>query len=138
MPTCDDGGVRRFVTILALVAVSLFGTAAAGGVAASAQSPDPSTDVTTVDGYDLVRPPSECIGFLPKPDCGREPVDAGERGGTLQYVTFGVILAGLAFIFTVVFRNVVRSDRAKAEQAYAAQEAVSAGPADPSRTPPSR
>lgn len=102
--------------------------------AASAQQAPP--DVTTVDGYDLVRPPSECIGFLPAPDCGKEPTDAGERGGTLQYVTFGVILAGLAFIFTVVFRNVVRSDRNKAERAYAA-ELTPVDRDDPSRTPSS-
>lgn len=101
-------------------------------VAAGAQ--DPITDVTIADGYDLVRPPSDCIGFLPLPDCGKEPVDAGDRGGSLQYLTFGVIMAGLGFIFTVVFRQVIRGDRVKAERAYAAERAPATQPADPSTT----
>ena len=34
--------------------------------------------------------PSTCIGLLPKPGCGREPVDAGDRGGPLQWATFEI------------------------------------------------
>ncbi len=133
--------MRRLLPIVTLALLTLVGSFAGTGTwstaTVAAQSPDPSTDVTTVDGYDLVRPPSECIGFLPKPDCGREPADAGDRGGTMQYVTFAVILAGLAFIFTVVFRKVIRADRLKAQQAYAVQVAGASGQADPNRTPPS-
>jgi hypothetical protein len=69
---------------------------------------------TTVYVYDLDKDPSDCIGLLPKPGCGKKPVDAGDRGGSLQYATFGIILLGLAVIFTVVFRNVLRADRRKA------------------------
>lgn len=108
----------------------------AGGLTVHAQvAPQQSgTDVTVVDGYDLVRPPSECIGFLPLPDCGKPPTDAGERGGTLQYVTFGVIVAALGFIFTIVFRNVVRGDRAKAQQAYARETDSVNDQDDPNKT----
>jgi hypothetical protein len=35
----------------------------------------------------------------------------------LQYLTFAIILVGLAVIFTVVFRNVLRADKAKAASA---------------------
>ncbi|MEY4365261.1 MAG: hypothetical protein RLZZ305_605 [Actinomycetota bacterium] len=56
--------------------------------------------------------PSQCIGFLPKPDCGYEPLDAGERGGSLQITLFLVMMGGLGVIGTVVVRNVVRRDRA--------------------------
>jgi hypothetical protein len=35
----------------------------------------------------------------------------------LQYLTFAVILVGLAVIFTVVFRNVLRADKVKAASA---------------------
>jgi hypothetical protein len=131
--------VRRIVVVIAVMVVS-WAVASGLGAGVSAQAPHSGTDVTVVDGYDLVRPPSECIGFLPLPDCGKPPVDAGERGGALQYVTFGVILAAMGFIFTVVFRNVVRSDRAKAQRAYAAEAAQAAEaaalsePGDPNRT----
>jgi hypothetical protein len=75
-----------------------------------------SSDVTssTLYGWDMDRDPSECIGLLQKPGCGTKPTDAGERGGSLQIATFGVILLGLAIIFTVVVRNVLRADRRKA------------------------
>jgi hypothetical protein len=117
---------------LFLAMLASLGVVGVGATGVSAQ--DPITDVTVIDGYDLVRPPSECIGFLPLPDCGKEPVDAGDRGGALQYLTFGVILAGLGFIFTVVFRQVIRGDRAKAEQAYAAEQAPATSPTDPNTT----
>jgi hypothetical protein len=62
-------------------------------------------------GYDLENDPSECINFLPRPNCGKKPEDAGERGGVLQYTVFVVILAGLGVIATVIGRNVVKRDR---------------------------
>jgi hypothetical protein len=71
------------------------------------------TDSTYV--YDLVNEPSQCIGFLPKPDCGKKPQQAGDRGGALQWATFGVIIAGVGVIATVLVRNVIRRDRAIAE-----------------------
>lgn len=82
-------------------------------------SADDTVTVTTeaTYEYDLEKDPSDCIGLLQKPGCGKAPEDAGERGGSLQYLTFAVILVGLAVIFTVVFRNVLRADKAKAASA---------------------
>ena len=74
------------------------------------QSPD-STFV-----YDLEREPDDCIGFLPKPGCGKKPEQAGDRGGALQYATFGLMIAGLATIGTVLARNVMRRDREIADR----------------------
>ena len=79
-----------------------------------------TTDNVTGDSvyeYDLEKDPSDCIGLLQKPGCGKAPEDAGERGGSLQYLTFAIILVGLAVIFTVVFRNVLRADKVKAASA---------------------
>jgi len=75
--------------------------------------PQDDTEITddTVYYYDLEKDPSECIGFLPKPGCGKEPEDAGERGGALQYATFAVMLGGIGVIATVIGRNVIRRDR---------------------------
>lgn len=77
----------------------------------------PTTTVSPTDTYvyDLENEPSQCIGFLPKPDCGKKPEQAGDRGGPLQWATFGVILVGVGVIGAVVARNVIRRDRAIAD-----------------------
>ena len=66
----------------------------------------PSPDTTTPSVYDLENEPSECIGFLPKPGCGKEPQDAGERGGALQYLVFAIMIAGLTVVGVGITRSV--------------------------------
>ncbi|NCW83975.1 MAG: hypothetical protein EBV75_04540, partial [Acidimicrobiia bacterium] len=56
--------------------------------------------------YDLENEPSECIGFLPKPGCGKAPQDAGERGGALQYLVFAIMIAGLTVVGVGITRSV--------------------------------
>ena len=75
---------------------------------------DAVTDTTFV--WDLENEPSECIGFLPKPGCGKEPEQAGDRGGALQWTVFALIMSGVGVIGTVIVRNVIRRDRAIADQ----------------------
>ena len=77
---------------------------------------NPDNTPSTLYGWDMERDPSECIGLLQKPGCGTKPTDAGERGGSLQLATFAVLILGLALIFTVVFRSVLRADRHKAAE----------------------
>lgn len=89
-------------------------------VASMARATEESSTTTTVVtdstfAYDLKNDPSQCIGFLPKPDCGKKPQQAGDRGGALQYATFAVIIAGVGVIATVLVRNVMKRDRAIAE-----------------------
>ena len=72
---------------------------------------DSATTDTTVFVYPLEGDVDSCIGLLPKPGCGVEPTQAGDRGGGLQFAVFGLIIVGLAVVFTVVFRNVIRRDR---------------------------
>jgi hypothetical protein len=69
-----------------------------------------SPDSTFV--YDIEKEPSDCIGFLPKPGCGKKPQQAGDRGGSLQYLTFLVMISGVSIIGTVLIRNVMKRDRA--------------------------
>jgi hypothetical protein len=85
----------------------------ASGVDSDIDDIQDDTTITedTVYYYDLENDPSECIGFLQKPGCGKKPEDAGDRGGALQYVVFAVMLAGLGVIATVIGRNVIRRDR---------------------------
>jgi hypothetical protein len=72
--------------------------------------------------YDLENEPSNCIGFLPKPGCGKKPQQAGDRGGSLQYLTFGIMILGVGTIGTVLVRNVIKRDRAIAERLKDSQE----------------
>ncbi len=108
----------RFAAVLC----ALLLTVAPVGVSSVSASGNDQTVDTTVPattptyGYDLEKEPDDCIGFLPKPGCGREPQQAGDRGGALQYVVFAVMLGGLGIIATVLIRNVIRRDRALAEQ----------------------
>lgn len=78
---------------------------------------DSATTDTTVFVYPLEGDVDSCVGLLPKPGCGVEPTQAGDRGGALQYAVFGLIIAGLVVIFSVVFRNVLRRDKERAQHA---------------------
>lgn len=77
---------------------------------------DSVTTETTVFVYPLEGDVDSCIGLLPKPGCGIEPTQAGDRGGALQFAVFGLIIVGLVVVFTVVFRNVIRRDREQAQR----------------------
>jgi len=54
----------------------------------------------------------QCVGLLPKPGCGREPVESGDRGGAMQFATFGVLIAALVVIGVRIARAVVARDKA--------------------------
>ena len=53
----------------------------------------------------------QCVGLLQKPGCGREPVESGDRGGAMQFATFGVLIAALVVIGVRIARAVVARDR---------------------------
>jgi hypothetical protein len=78
---------------------------------------DDSPTPTSVYVYPLDSDVDECIGLLPKPGCGYAPTQAGDRGGGLQFVLLGLMMIGLAVVFTVVFRNVLRRDKERAQDA---------------------
>jgi len=58
---------------------------------------------------------SDCIGLYPKPGCGTEPVLSGDRGGSMQYATFGIMIAALVVIGVRISRSIVKRDRARDE-----------------------
>jgi hypothetical protein len=114
---------HRALALVAFLFVSAPFVPAAGGASATPDTRQPGrvtvdtavptddiTDTTLV--WRIENDPSECIGFLPKPGCGYEPTDAGERGGALQITLFFVLLGAVGFIATVVARNIIRRDRA--------------------------
>ena len=106
----------RFTPVIcaALLVVAPFGANAVHAADTVDTTIPTSPDSTFV--YDLDKEPSDCIGFLPKPGCGKKPEQAGDRGGSLQYLTFIVMIAGLGVIATVLIRNVIKRDRAMAAQ----------------------
>ena len=58
---------------------------------------------------------SDCVGLYPKPGCGSEPVLSGDRGGSMQYATFGIMIAALVVIGARISRSIVKRDRARDE-----------------------
>ena len=56
---------------------------------------------------------SDCIGLYPKPGCGTEPVLSGDRGGSMQYATFGIMITALIVIGVRISRSIVKRDRAR-------------------------
>ena len=58
---------------------------------------------------------SDCIGLYPKPGCGTEPVLSGDRGGSMQYATFGIMITALIVIGVRIARSIVKRDRARDE-----------------------
>lgn len=81
-----------------------------------ANSSDDATTTTSVYVYPLEGDVDDCIGLLPKPGCGYEPTQAGDRGGALQFAVFGLIIVGVVVVFSVVFRNVIRRDKERAKR----------------------
>ncbi|MFM8871703.1 MAG: hypothetical protein ACKOFD_09020 [Actinomycetota bacterium] len=82
------------------------------GLTKSQDSSDTTLPITqSTFVYDLEEEPSQCIGLLPKPNCGKKPEQAGDRGGALQWLVFAILIAAVGTIATVVVRNVIRRDR---------------------------
>jgi hypothetical protein len=62
---------------------------------------DPATEDAPLPGGDII----------PQPDSGREPTDAGDRGGALQVALFFVLVAGVATIGGLAVRDVRKAQR---------------------------
>jgi hypothetical protein len=90
----------------------------AAEVGAPAQQPDaPADDGTGGSADDEVdenpEPGAVDQRIVPLPNSGREPTDAGDRGGALQVLVFAAIVAGVGGIATLIVRD-VRHSRARA------------------------
>lgn len=103
-------------TCAVLLTLAPFG---ASGVHAesSSDSTVPSVAVADTTPYaDLQNEPSACLNSNPQPNCGMKPKASGDRGGWMQYTVFAVMISALAVIGTVLVRNVIKRDRAIADQ----------------------
>ena len=112
-----DVWVKRFVASTLITTIFLFANSAPNASAKTwqlpkAESSSSATSLPAAPGvYDLENEPSECIGFLPKPGCGKAPEDAGERGGALQYTVFAIMIAGLCVVGFGITRTVRKQKR---------------------------
>lgn len=75
--------MRRLLAGL-LVALVLGALAAPAGAAVAQDETDPTNEVPTQD-------------IVPKPNSGRPPEDAGDRGGALQLLVLGLIVGAVGF-----------------------------------------
>lgn len=112
-----DVWVKRFVASTLITTIFLFANSAPNASAKTWPLHDDhnTTNTTSLPAapgvYDLENEPSECIGFLPKPGCGKAPEDAGERGGALQYTVFAIMIAGLCVVGFGITRTVRKQKR---------------------------
>lgn len=97
------------------------GAAADAGVgpAAFVQQPDAPADDGTGASADEseVAPlpePAPSDDIIPKPNSGREPEVAGDRGGALQILVFGLIVVGVGGIVAMIVRESRRNRGARA------------------------
>jgi len=72
---------------------------------------DPDGDIATDDA------PLQGGHIIPQPNSGREPTDAGDRGGALQVALFFVIVAGVAGLGGLAYRDVRKAQRRRAAEA---------------------
>lgn len=107
--------------IASITCAVLLTVAPIGATAVHAES---STDTTipaaavadTTPLSQIQNDPALCINSNPRPNCGVKPHLSGDRGGWMQYTVFAVMIAALSVIGTVLIRNVIKRDRAIAEQ----------------------
>jgi len=104
--------VRR-LSVALVIALSV------GLPASAAFAEDAPTEPTAVVSADTEPVPTTAFDWscskpaVVKPNCGVKPEQAGDRGGALQYTVWGLLVAGLAVVFTVVFRSARRTNRRK-------------------------
>lgn len=78
---------------------------------------DVARSIVTLGTEDETDPGLEqCVGLLPKPGCGREPVESGDRGGAMQFATFGVLIAALVVIGVRIARAIIARDKSLTSQ----------------------
>jgi hypothetical protein len=112
--------VRSRPLVLALaaaIAAVLLLTPAAAGAVAGGGGQGGGDDGRGADTTDVTPVPSQHI--IPRPDSGRAPTDAGDRGGGLQILVFVALVAGVGTIAALALRDMRRS-RARAGTAAGA------------------
>jgi hypothetical protein len=104
----DDGAVRRRVAILVALLVTGLVLVVAPARADAAPGQDEPTTTSPTFGENPDAPGQHII---PRPNSGTEPDDAGDRGGALQLVVLGAIVAGVSVVVALAVRESRRNRR---------------------------
>jgi hypothetical protein len=99
---------RRIAVLV--VALAFAAVLPVHGWSAAAAAPAEDAPVTTVTEPDE---PLEGDDIIPLPNSGREPTEAGDRGGVLQVLVLVLIVGGVAAIVGLIARE---SRRARSRQ----------------------
>lgn len=85
--------------LVTLAAVTL------GAVPADATEAGTTDETSTTTTQPDTDGPSPAGNILPRPGSGQAPESAGDPGGWLQYLVFGLIIGGVALIALLVARE---------------------------------
>ncbi|MBN2624618.1 MAG: hypothetical protein JXA83_14665 [Acidimicrobiales bacterium] len=86
------------------------------------QEPDaPADDGTGGSADEVGEEPLQGDDIIPKPNSGRHPAEAGDRGGALQVLVLGLIVAGVGGIAAMVMRESRRNRRDQPSGPYSSQ-----------------
>jgi len=118
---CDDGGMTRSSRSFAVLAFVLFGAAGVFAAGCSGQNPYQASATANSASIDNAGAPasgsednvflpedanvSSCVGTLERADCGSK-----SKGGWRMYLTFAVLLSGMAFIGWRIARSIKARD----------------------------
>jgi hypothetical protein len=117
----EHGPVRlRSLLVVAAVLIAVLTVTSAPAhalAAAPVQQPGTGADDAGASGDDTENPEPGAPDqdMIPLPNSGREPTDAGDRGGALQIGIFVAIVAGLGGIGALAVRD-ARRGRARADR----------------------
>jgi hypothetical protein len=130
---------RLFVG-LTIVAAAGYTASCPVAAASSSQGSAPAAlrDHGDDPGTPSTFPPEERPRIIPRPNSGHPPIDAGDRGGALQFTVLGAIVLGVTGIGFLMYRESRRNlaDRQTGAGAGARATRGSAG-AGEGTTPPS-
>ena len=100
----------RFILLLTVPAAALLLGAHTGAVAHEGE--DEPLPVDSGDGLSPVYEiPADADRIIGSPDPGPDPQHSGDRGGSLQFVTLGVVASAVAFIMWRIARSARRTAR---------------------------
>lgn len=93
--------IDRFVAALLITVLLSLVVIVQPASASPSQGDEPATTLAPEDAPDII----------PRPNTGSAPVDAGDRGGSLQSALFVVVIGGIVLIGALVTRESRRSRR---------------------------
>jgi len=107
---CDDAGMARatrlLLTVVVLIGLPVVGLTACSSAAKSAAPAVQSATPVTNDLIPVDRNLEDCVGLLPRPNCGAE-----RKADAHMYLAFAVLMLGMAFIGWRIVVGVRKRDR---------------------------